>query len=126
MKNQLNIATLTVSELDDLDLASLTASELAAYGDRVGWTTEELTTALELRGQYNGLGRMSERLNTTLTDPVVVRATEIADANKRSSVIQRKLPTTDWPDDGLIEARPPPVSRDGFLVRLTNSLFHKG
>jgi len=59
---------------DDIDLTTLTASELTAYGDQAGWTTSELQRALELRQLHNNLGASKERIEATLQDPIVEAA----------------------------------------------------
>lgn len=67
---------------DDIDLTTLTASELTAYGDQAGWTTAELQKALELRQLHKSLGATGDRLRAMINDPTVIAAIKVTDQHK--------------------------------------------
>lgn len=84
---------------DDIDLTTLTALELTAYGDQAGWTTAELQKALELRQIYKSLEGQNDRLVAMLNDPTVTATmNKISDQHKAALVAESiaKLPAKSW------------------------------
>lgn len=85
---------------DSVDLSKLTAGELVAYGERAGWTTEEIREALAYRQMIQDLDNSSTSLRQTLNDPMVLEATR------------------------LCEAQMPTKEPKGWLSRFVSKLFH--
>lgn len=84
---------------DDIDLTTLTASELTAYGDQAGWTTAELHKALELRQLHKSLGAKGDRIGATINHPTVIAAIKITDQHKAAekwSETTAKPPSKRW------------------------------
>lgn len=64
---------------DNVDLTELTAGELVAYGERAGWTTDELREALAYRESLQVLDRSTASLRQTMNDPTVLEAIRICE-----------------------------------------------
>jgi len=54
-----DILTMPEDELDQVDLTTLTASQLVQYGERADWTKDDLEKALALRGMLQQLDQTS-------------------------------------------------------------------
>lgn len=64
---------------DNVDLTELTAGELLAYGERAGWTTDEVREALAYRASLQVMDSSTSSLLRTMNDPTVLEAIRISE-----------------------------------------------
>jgi hypothetical protein len=89
---KLDIFNLTEEELDNLDLTTLSATELVQYGEIANWSTEDLRNALELRNAFKASDTIASSLRSTLEDlekqfPTTIPARAIEDSSELSGSI---------------------------------------